>query len=82
MLRWSNVVAREARNEELRIEAAHEQWVRSMMTETKQQPRFYHAIAFQLGCWMTSVGQRLQQRYKEIVEPTFTPKIGSNQGAC
>lgn len=82
MLRWSDVIANEARNEELRYEAAHERWMHSILAESKQQPRFYHTIAFRLGGWLTSIGQRLQQRYSEIVEPTFTPKIGSNQGAC
>jgi len=82
MLRWSDVIAGEARNEELRREAAHEQWVRSVITETTQRPRFYHSIAFRLGGWLTSTGQRIQQRYSTLGEPTFTSKIGSNQGAC
>ncbi len=82
MLRWSDVIASEARNEESRREAANEQWVRAIMTGTKQRPRFYQTIAFRFGGWLTYVGQRLQQRYTGIVEPTLTPKIGSNQGAC
>ncbi len=82
MLRWSDIIASEARNEELRREAAHERWVCLVMTEMKPRPRFYHTTAFRLGGWLTSVGQRLQQRYTGIVEPTLTPKIGSNQGAC
>ncbi len=82
MLRWSEVIANEARNEALRIEAAHERLARSIVTGSNQRPHFYHTIAFRLGGWLTSVGQRIQQRYSAIVEPTLTPKIGSNQGAC
>ncbi len=82
MLRWSEVVATEVRSEELRCEAAHERWVRSIVSESNRQMHFYHTIAFRLGGWLTSVGQRLQQRYSVIVEPTLTSKMGSNQGAC
>ena len=82
MLRWSDVIATEARNETMRREAAHERGVQSVVAKSNRRPRFYHSIAFRLGGWLTSIGQRLQQRYSVIVEPTFTSKIGSNQGAC
>lgn len=82
MLRWSEVIANEVRNESLRIEVAHERLTRSIATGSSQRPHFYHTIAFRLGCWLTSVGQRIQQRYSAIVEQTLTPKIGSNQGTC
>jgi hypothetical protein len=82
MLRWSEVIANEARNESLRCDAAHERLARSIVTGSSQRPHFYHTIAFRFGCWLTSVGQRMQRRYSAIVEPTFTPKIGSNQGTC
>ena len=82
LLRWSEIIANETRNESLRIEAAHEQLTRLIVTGSSQRPRFYHNIAFRLGCWLTSIGQRIQQRYSTIVEPTLTPKIGSNQGSC
>lgn len=82
MLRWSEVIANEARNEDLRREAAHERRVHSTVSESNREMRIYHTIAFRFGCWLTSVGQRLQQRYSVFVEPTLTSKMGSNQGAC
>jgi hypothetical protein len=82
MLRWSSVIASQVRNEELRREAAHERWVKTVLTKTDRRPRFYQSIAFQFGCWLTSAGQRLQKRYSVMVEPTLTSKMGSNQGAC
>jgi hypothetical protein len=82
MLRWSEVIASEARVEALRCDAAHEQWVRSVASGANQLPHFYYTIAFRLGGWMTSFGQRIQQRYSTIAEPTFSSNIGSNQGAC
>jgi len=82
MLRWSDVLATKARNETLRREAAHEQWAQSVVAKPDRRARFYHSIAFQIGGWLTSTGQRIQQRYSTLVEPTFTSQIGSNKGAC
>jgi hypothetical protein len=81
MLRWSEVTANEVRNGSLRIEADNERLARAVVAGSSQRAHFYHSIAFRLGGWMTSVGQRIQRRYSEIVEPTLTPKIGSNRGA-
>ncbi|MEJ2550542.1 MAG: hypothetical protein P8Z42_00245 [Anaerolineales bacterium] len=81
MFQWSEVITSEAKIEALRREAAHEQWVRSMVSGTSQRTHFYYTATFRLGCWLTAVGQRIQ-RHSTIAEPTLISKIGSNQGAC
>ena len=79
MLRWSEVITSEARIEALRCDAAHERWVRSMVSGVNQRPHFYYIAAFRLGGWLASAGQRIQQRYSTIAEQTLTSNIGSNQ---
>ena len=80
MLLWSDVLVAEERIAEMRRQAEHERLVHAVLARQSRRPRFYHTIVVRFGGWMELVGQRLQQRYSVIVEPTLTSKIETTQG--
>lgn len=81
MFRWSDVIAVEVRREEMRMQALCE-LQGAAASIPNRRPRFYQAIVFRFGGWLTSAGIRMQQRYAALVEPTCTSTIEPTQGAC